>query len=73
MCMNQSTSARRYFLVFKDECTSFRKNISSRHKSEVFEEFKDTKDHGNNSRNSIIIIPYAGIERSRQAENAAYC
>ena len=37
----ESPRGSRYFLLFKDECTSFRKIYFLRHKSEVFGKFKD--------------------------------
>lgn len=37
----ESPSGSRYFLVFKDECTSYRKVYFLRHKSQVFEKFKE--------------------------------
>ena len=37
----ESPRGTRYFLVFKDECTSFRKVYFLRHKSEVFNRFKE--------------------------------
>ena len=37
----ESPKGSRYFLLFKDECTSYRKIYFLRHKSEVFDRFKD--------------------------------
>lgn len=37
----ESLRGSRYFLLFKDECTGFRKVYFLRHKSEVFEKFKE--------------------------------
>lgn len=37
----ESPRGSKYFLLFKDECTSFRKVYFLRHKSEVFEKFRE--------------------------------
>ena len=46
----------RYFLLFKDECTNFRKVYFLRHKSEVFERFKDFEKFVNTQTGNRIKI-----------------
>ena len=46
----ESPRGSRYFLLFKDDCTSLREVYFLRHKSEVFEKFKEFENCANSNR-----------------------